>query len=132
LLIFHQDPENWVPGAFFRSGQIEAWGRGIEKISDSCRSWGKPEPFYEVHSNYVMIGFNTDAGIGENIGENETQRKILNLMLLNPKISAKVMADVIGIAPRNVEANINNLKKAGLVERVGPAKGGHWVVKPPK
>ncbi|MDR1205380.1 MAG: hypothetical protein LBL26_07855 [Peptococcaceae bacterium] len=49
-------------------------------------------------------------------------------MLLNPMISARAMADAIDIAPRNVEANIRNLKKAGLVKRVGPAKGGHWAV----
>jgi len=30
---------------------------------------------------------------------------------------------------RNVEANINILKKSGLIERVGAAKGGYWVVK---
>jgi ATP-dependent DNA helicase RecG len=79
-----------IAGAFFRSGQIEAWGRGIEKITDSCKSWGKPVPFYEIRSNYVMIGFNTDANIGEsigeNIGENETQRKILNLILASENI----------------------------------------------
>jgi len=36
-----------IAGAFFRSGQIEAWGRGIEKITQACRAWGKPEPFYK-------------------------------------------------------------------------------------
>jgi ATP-dependent DNA helicase RecG len=151
-------PENWtveklfathtsmpynplIAGAFFRSGQVEAWGRGIEKISNSCKDWGKPEPFYEVRSNYIMIGFDTGVSIGESIGENigesigesigenETQRKILKLMLLNPTISAKTMANAIGIAPRNVEANISSLKKTGIVERVGSAKGGRWVVK---
>jgi ATP-dependent DNA helicase RecG len=93
-------PENWtveklfathtsipynplIAGAFFRSGQIEAWGRDIEKIANNCRACGKPDPFYEIQSNYVMIGFNTDAGIGENV----TQRKILNLMLSNPNIT---------------------------------------------
>jgi ATP-dependent DNA helicase RecG len=125
-----------IAGAFFRSGQVEAWGRGIEKIAKVCKQWGKLEPFYEVRSNYVMIGFNTDAdigeSIGENIGENETQRKILNLMLLNPAISAKLIAHTIGIAPRNVESNISKLKKAGLVERIGPAKGGRWIVNRPK
>ena len=47
----------------------------------------------------------------------------------NPKISAKAIAAEIGIASRNVEVNIKSLKKAGLIERIGSAKGGHWIVK---
>ena len=79
-------PENWtvedlftlhtskphnplIAGAFFRSGQIEAWGRGIEKITDACKAWGKPEPFYKIRTNEVMIGFNTEPEFGEKFGE---------------------------------------------------------------
>ena len=58
-----------IAGTFFRSGQIEAWGRGIEKIRMACKGWGKPEPFYKVRPNEVMIEFNTDAGIVKNIAE---------------------------------------------------------------
>jgi predicted HTH transcriptional regulator len=29
-----------IAGAFFRSGQIEEWGRGIEKITNACKEWG--------------------------------------------------------------------------------------------
>lgn len=147
-------PENWtvedlfaphtskpynplIAGAFFRSGQIEAWGRCIEKITDACKEWGKSAPFYRIRSNEVMIGFNTDASIAENIvesiveniGTNGIRVKILELMRGNPKISAKAIAKEIGIAPRNVQAHIQVLKQAGLLERVGAAKGGHWVVK---
>jgi len=126
-----------IANAFFRSGQIEAWGRGIEKITNACKEWGKPEPFYRIRTNEVMIGFNTDAGIGDGIGDNigessvknETQEKIIQLMHLYPTISAKAIAAEIGIAPRNVEAHISSMKKVGLVERIGSAKGGHWVVK---
>jgi predicted HTH transcriptional regulator len=115
--------------AFFRSGQIEAWGRGVEKM------------------NEVMIGFSTDANIVENDVENagndvenegndventsmsEMQAKIIELMKDNPKVSAKTIAERVGITARNVQTHIQSLKAAGLVERVGPAKGGHWVVK---
>jgi ATP-dependent DNA helicase RecG len=46
LLVFHQDPENWAPGAFFRSGQIEAWGRGIEKNFWLMQVLGETGPFF--------------------------------------------------------------------------------------
>ena len=46
----------------------------------------------------------------------------------NPKISATGIAVEIGIAPRNVEANIKKLKLLGLINREGAAFGGHWIV----
>jgi ATP-dependent DNA helicase RecG len=80
-----------------------------------------------------MIGFNTDASIVENIveniGVNPVQVKIPELMQAEPRITAKSIANEVGIAPRNVQINIQTLKAAGLIERIGPAKGGHWVVK---
>jgi predicted HTH transcriptional regulator len=42
-----------------------------------------------------------------------------------PTISAKAIAEEIGIGSRSVERNINFLKKAGLIERLGTTKSGH-------
>ncbi|MDR2770453.1 MAG: putative DNA binding domain-containing protein [Clostridiales Family XIII bacterium] len=142
-------PENWtisdllsthrsrphnpkIANTFFRSGMIETWGRGIERITTTCKDAGKREPLFEASSSEIKVTFFTDANIGENIGDsigvNETAQKIIELMRKTPTISAKAIAAEIGIARRNVETNISVLKKAGFVERIGPAKGGHWVV----
>ena len=84
----------------------------------------------------VMIGFNTDVGIVdgivENNGVNAVQMKILELMRSNPKITAKLIAQAVEISPRNIQVHIQSLKRLGLVERVGAAKGGHWIVKQPQ
>jgi ATP-dependent DNA helicase RecG len=122
-----------IAGAFFRSGQIEAWGRGIEKITEACKSWKKPAPFFKLRPNEVMIGFNTEPQFGEKFGEkfgeNQTQEKIMAIMHSNPAVSIKTLAEEIGITTRGVEKSIHELKKAGMVERRGAAKGGYWVVK---
>jgi ATP-dependent DNA helicase RecG len=139
-------PENWaieqlfakhtskpynplIAGAFFRSGQIEAWGRGIEKINIACKEWNKPQPFFRISSNEVMIGFTTDTKFGDKFGDNQTQSNILEMMRLKPTVSAKLIAKEIGITTRSVEKNIRILKNVGLIERVGSAKSGYWVVK---
>ena len=105
----------------------------IEKISEACKAWGKPEPFFKVRTNEVMIGFKTDIGIVDNVVDNEgmngVQMKILQLMRNNPKISAKTISEEIGTVIRNVQRHIKSLKEQGLVEREGPAKGGRWIVK---
>jgi len=128
-----------IAGAFFRSGQIEAWGRGVEKISEACKAWGKPVPFYKVRANEVMIGFVTTTSLQKHDSEfvdkfvdkfveNESQLVMLELMRKQPTISAKAIGLHIGMSLRGVQKNIAILKKAGLVERVGATKGGRWVV----
>ena len=37
-----------VAGAIFRSGQIEAWGRGIERIIKLCIDDNLPEPEFVI------------------------------------------------------------------------------------
>ena len=66
---------------------------------------------------------------GEKFGENQTQIKVLEIMLRNPKVSAKSIGVELGITTRGAEKVIRALKNAGLIERVGAAKGGHWIVK---
>ena len=36
-----------LANTFFRAGEIEAWGRGIQKIRDACAEAGTPEPCIE-------------------------------------------------------------------------------------
>jgi predicted HTH transcriptional regulator len=53
----------------------------------------------------------------------------LNLLTKNPAITAQAVADTLGISRRSVDTHISQLKKAGLVERMGAKKNGRWIVK---
>lgn len=119
-----------IAGAFFRSGQIEAWGRGIEKITESCKAWSMREPFYRVSPNEVMIGFHANIPETENIDINDIRAKIMELMLKNDRITTGSIAEEIGIARRNVQVHIRAMKKLGLIDRVGTTRDGYWIVKP--
>ncbi|MDR1687934.1 MAG: putative DNA binding domain-containing protein [Clostridiales bacterium] len=46
-----------IANTFFRSGQIEAWGRGIEKMKKGCVADGLPEPEFEIESFMFSIRF---------------------------------------------------------------------------
>ena len=84
---------------------------------------------YEVKADKNI----SDVGdVGENVGdvgENEIKNKILSAMRNDPKISAKTLSQKMEVATRTIERNIRSLKEEGIVERVGAAKGGKWVVK---
>lgn len=43
-------------------------------------------------------------------------------------LSASAIADIIGITPKAVEKHIARLKAEGIIKRIGPDKGGHWVL----
>jgi len=46
-----------VANAFFRAGEIEAWGRGIARIFNACRRGGVPEPELKFDSGGVWMTF---------------------------------------------------------------------------
>jgi len=47
----------------------------------------------------------------------------------NPQVSIPEIAKAIGRTARAIEMQVAQLKAEGLIERIGPAKGGYWVVK---
>ncbi len=68
--------------------------------------------------------------MGERLGERlgKTRATIVEAMRDNPKVSARALAQALGLSVTAVEKNIQALKTQGLVQRIGPAKGGHWEV----
>jgi ATP-dependent DNA helicase RecG len=129
-----------IASSFFRSGQIEAWGREIEKMKSGCISDNLPEPEFDILPGVFIICFHirdyskngsvTKHDFGVNFGVNETKQKVMELMLKNPQIKIQEIAEELNLTKRNIEYAIRALKKEKLVERIGADKNGHWAVKP--
>jgi ATP-dependent DNA helicase RecG len=54
-------------------------------------------------------------------GSLKSSEKILSLLRTEPDLSAREIARKIGITPRAVEKQIAKLRKAGRLQRIGPA-----------
>ena len=65
------------------------------------------------------------SGIEQQIELNDTQKKIIKLLLEDNQLSAIKLADRIGIASRNIESNIKKLKELGILIRHGSPKNGY-------
>lgn len=85
-----------IANAFFRAGYIESWGRGIQKIRESCEENGNAMAEYKVSSSEMMVMFKgldstTNQGTNQaNQGTdqtNEVKHKILKAIELNRSIS---------------------------------------------
>jgi len=142
LLFTHRsEPYNpMIANTFFRSGMIESWGRGIEKITNACQTAGQPEPVFgfkrkrEFSVTFYSVGTGNDT-IKDTINDtinfrlNDTHNSIIKLMKATPHITVKAISGVLGINERNVKSNIKSLKNAGIIERTGANKNGQWSVK---
>lgn len=142
-------PENWtverlrekhpsvpfnpaIARTFFRSGLIEAWGRGTLKIIDECRSFGIPEPVFKYDLSGFWIEFYTGLETGSEKssekGSEKSSEKILELVKRNKKITISELAEALGISTRAVEKQLSKLQKENRLKRVGGRKEGYWEV----
>ena len=139
--------------SFSQMGLVEAWGNGIKRILNAAEEYGLPKPRFQEFDNmfrvelfrnsFPMMEENRDigeasekhrrsigevSGIEQQIELNDTQQKIIKLLLEDNQLSAIKLADRIGIASRNIESNIKKLKEVGILIRHGSPKNGYWEV----
>jgi ATP-dependent DNA helicase RecG len=79
-----------IANAFFRSGYVESWGRGISKMTESCEAEGLPKPIYLVEGSDFWVEFRKDIYHTEylqSLGLNDRQVKGILLMKEKGKIT---------------------------------------------
>ena len=129
----------WVAKVFHRRGIIETWGRGTLKIASLMQDAGLSTPTLKVNADFVTMTFILPATIERQKREGSAEEtpgkssgksseKILHHLRAIPTLSAKALAEKLGVSSRAVEKQIDLLKKEGSLRRIGAAKGGHWEV----
>ena len=73
----------------------------------------------------VQIGVQAGVQAQEKTRE-KTREKILALIAADPSITTAELAN--RLTAKGIEWQIGKLKQMGVLERIGPAKGGHWKV----
>ncbi len=123
-----------IANAFFRAGYVEAWGRGIENMCKLCAD-NAVKTEYTVHPCDVMLEFSIPqlddsekrTEIGD-FGSQKSSQKIIELIEGNPFITTQKIADSLGISRRAIAKTIAKLQQKGLLQRIGPDKGGYWQI----
>ncbi|MBI4919451.1 putative DNA binding domain-containing protein [archaeon] len=123
-----------IAQTLYYSKDIEKWGSGIKRIHEDCTKNNVNVEFKNFKRGFSVIFYRKSEetarlveGLVEGLAEN--QKKILELITKNSYISKKELAEKIGISTTAIDKNITRLKKKGLLDRVGPDKGGHWKIK---
>lgn len=128
-----------IANTFFRTGFIEAWGRGIEKIKDSCKEAGNPMPEYTIKREDIMVMFkslvsHTDQGTNQATdqtnqnADNSVTARILKVIETEPMLSQKKIADIIGEKYSTVKYYMESMKKSGVIKREGSSQKGKWII----
>ena len=68
--------------------------------------------------------------IGQKMGQKvfTTREKLLYLITENPNITRKELTKILNVPSSTVQYHIEKLKSEHRIERIGGAKGGHWII----
>ncbi|MBD3162859.1 MAG: hypothetical protein GF355_14250 [Candidatus Eisenbacteria bacterium] len=58
----HRNP--LIAGAFHRTGAVEVWGRGTNRVIEECRRWDLEPPSFEVVTGSLWVTFTAAIGPG--------------------------------------------------------------------
>jgi len=134
-----------IANAFFRAGEIEAWGRGIQRVIEACRHGGTPEPGIRLEARGFWFEFPFSADYLRSVGpggepggragrtpqettQETTQERILNALRQNQHITRKGLAELVGITPDGIKYHLDKLRASGRIRHVGPTKKGRWEI----
>ena len=139
------NPKNPIIAAFFRNIWLaDELGSGVRRLYRYVpRYSGKPPELVDGDVFRIIVPLNDsysfDAetfkeqvnheNFGKDFGINETQQKIVALIVENMAITTARITEIIGITRRQVESNMRELKIRGIIERHGGRRYGRWVVK---
>ena len=143
----------FIAEAFHRTGAVEVWGRGTNRVIAECLAHGIPPPLFEEQQGWVVVTFRAAivpavaGGVPpegrekskeksrEKMTEKMSQKmsektpgRILVALADHPEATIADLAAVIGVSTRTIKRNLKRLQRQNRVRRIGPDKGGHWEV----
>lgn len=139
-----------IAQTFFKSGFIESWGRGFEKIRKECEEYGSPLPEIEIKNSGVMVKCvpskiymnllnkmkdkNVPDNVSDNVPDNvsgdfnEIEEEIIKNIIDNPNITQQQMANKLKVNRKTIQRGLNSLKEKNIIERIGSDRKGFWKI----
>ena len=119
---------------------VKEFGEGVDRICRELTALGVPEP------QYNLVAFIMKATVCAKVLENgqktnhsdqkrpergqksDQMRMIIELIKSNPNISRTELSEKTGLHDSSVKRRLKTLVDKGLIQRVGPDKGGCWKI----
>jgi ATP-dependent DNA helicase RecG len=122
-------PRNPVIARMFRWAKLaENAGFGYDKML----AW-KYKVEFETNIDYSEATFYLiEKAAGNVVSEKSSEKsseKIIRIIKDNPLVTISELSLLLNKSTRTIEKNLSELKAQGLIERIGPDKGGSWKVR---
>ncbi len=119
-------------GLFERMHLVEKIGSGIPRMEQLMVEAGLPAPSYAYDGLFTItlaraIKFEAWKDLWR-VKLSEPRLAILHAINNHPEISKRQLADALAISTTAIDNHLEVLKRFGVLERVGPDKGGYWKI----
>ena len=125
-----------IAGSFHRTGAVEVWGRGTNRVITMCRKHGAPPPRFEERQDFVIVTFrarlvaeDTAAVSGAQSGaQSEAQSGAQSIRLLGAlsqsALSARALAEALGMRSKTgaLKRTLGEMVAEGLIAYTLPDK----------
>nr|WP_231501457.1 ATP-binding protein [Oceanivirga salmonicida] len=122
-----------IANTLYRAGYIESWGRGIEKMKDSCLELGILKPEIEVKTEDFMIKFEvkttqttqtTQTKLKVDNKLNEIEEKIIKIIEEDGSLSQKQIAERTDLTHDIIKYYTKKLKENNVIKHIGTNRKG--------
>ena len=120
-----------IANTFFRAGEIEAWGRGIERIFTACRNAGTPKPKIRFDAGGIWTEFIFSASYLRTMKLTSAAQVTAPVAApVTPQVTAQVTAqDTAQVAPEIVRMLAildGDLNRKEIMNRLGLKHVNHF------
>lgn len=148
---------NLLFGLLQRMGLVEKVGSGIVRMRNEMHAYGLDEPRFEIDNDWFTIIFDRpEFHVKKEMSPfrkrypervprqsppkypmkvtyfqirlTKLERKVLDEIIKKPSTSSTEIGSILGISPETVKDYISRLKIKGVIDRIGPPRGGYWKV----
>jgi ATP-dependent DNA helicase RecG len=140
-------PENWtvedlldkhssqprnpdIATAFFRSGYVESWGRGVDKMKNLCLDANIPVPQFSCKGNDFWTVFRKDIYNKEGLsklGLNDRQIDALLFFKEKREITSSEYAEKYNVSYRTARRDLSELTEMDLLKNEGDTNHSKYI-----
>ena len=100
-----------------------------KRVEDILRYGENADKYLRIAENHVGVNSKVSkTNVGVNVDLDALSLQVLWNMKADPFVTAKILADALGVEQRTIERRIRALREKNVLKRIGEDKSGHWQV----
>ena len=116
---------NIISNVLYKNGLIEQFSTGFERVFTLCQEHKIKYEYVETHEGFRFIFY---RNANTNIKLSATDKKIINIIENEEKLTAEEMAKKLEVNIRTVYRSISKLTQNHVIVRIGSDKNGFWKI----